>query len=48
MKKALFIGLLAVATLSACAKKYTCPTYSKANGTEKMHADAAKTEKGNN
>ncbi len=48
MKKALFIGLLAVATLSACAKKYTCPTYSKANGTEKPHADEPKTEKGNN
>ncbi|MDJ1467405.1 hypothetical protein QNI19_34260 [Cytophagaceae bacterium DM2B3-1] len=48
MKKVLLIGLVVVASLSACAKKYTCPTYSKANGVEKLHASVKQAEKGNN
>lgn len=48
MKKALLIGLVAVATLSSCARKYTCPTYSKATGAENMHASVKQTDKGNN
>jgi len=48
MKKVLLIGLVVAATLSACAKKYTCPTYSKAEGAEKLHASVKKMEKGNN
>lgn|GEM_PF-4659307 len=48
MKKVLLIGLVVVASLSACAKKYTCPTYSKAtNGTEKIHASVKQVDKGN-
>lgn len=48
MKKVLLIGLVVVASLSACAKKYTCPTYSKATGVEKLHASVKQAEKGNN
>jgi hypothetical protein len=49
MKKVLLIGLVAVASLSACAKKYTCPTYSKATtGVEKIHASVKQADKGNN
>lgn len=47
MKKVLFIGLVALATLSSCARKYTCPTYSKATGAEHMHASITKADKGN-
>ena len=48
MKKVFLIGLVVVASLSACAKKYPCPTYSKATtGTEKLHASVKQTDKGN-
>ncbi len=48
MRKVLFIGLVALTTLSSCARKYTCPTYSKANGTENMNESMTKADKGNN
>ncbi len=47
MKKGLLIGLVVVATLSACAKKYTCPTYSKAGSTKDLHASVKPNDKGN-
>jgi hypothetical protein len=47
MKKIFLIAIVAGVTLSSCAKRYTCPTYSKANtATEQTYASVKTIEKG--
>lgn len=47
MKKVFLIAIVAGVTLSSCAKRYTCPTYSKANtSAEQTYASVKTIEKG--